>query len=113
MHALHRVGTVQRLVEHEHAWIADQRGGDLGALAHALAERRHAAVGHVEQTDGAQRLVRRATIGHAVEVGDVAHQLAGREAAGHGLVLGDQTDGRLHVAIAARVATVDVAPCLG
>ncbi len=38
VHPLHGIGTVQRLVEHEHARVGDERGRDLGALAHALAE---------------------------------------------------------------------------
>ena len=40
MQALDRIGAVQRFVEHEHVRIAHERGRDLGALAHALAERR-------------------------------------------------------------------------
>ena len=36
--ALHGIGAVQRLVEHEHVRIAHERGRDLRALAHALAE---------------------------------------------------------------------------
>ena len=55
LHPLHRVGAVQRLVEHEHARVGDQRRGDLAALAHALAEAVDPAVGDVEQGDGAQR----------------------------------------------------------
>ena len=57
--ALHRVGAVERLVEHEDGRLADERGGDLGALAHALAEAVDPPVGDVEQADGLQRAVGR------------------------------------------------------
>ncbi len=62
LHPLHRVGAVQRLVEDEHAGVAHQRGGDLAALAHPLAEAVDAAIGDVEQGDGARapRRARRA-----------------------------------------------------
>jgi hypothetical protein len=42
--ALHGVGAVQRLVEHEHLRVGDEGGGDLRALPHALAESTHAVV---------------------------------------------------------------------
>ena len=64
--ALHRVGAVQRLVEHEHLRIGDQRRGDLGSLAHALAEAVDPPVGGVEHGDALQSLVGRAAIGDAV-----------------------------------------------
>ena len=53
--ALHRVGAVQRLVEHEDDGLRDERGSDLRPLAHALAEPADPAVGDVEQPDGRQR----------------------------------------------------------
>ena len=45
-----------------------QRGGDLGALAHALAEAVDAPVGDVEQADRCQRGIGRAAVGDTVEV---------------------------------------------
>ena len=56
--ALDRVGAVQRLVEHEHRRVGHQRGGDLRALAHPLAEAVDAASGDIEQPDRCQRRVR-------------------------------------------------------
>ena len=53
--ALHRVGAVQGLVEDEHLRRRDERGGDLRALAHALAEAADPTVGDVEQADGLER----------------------------------------------------------
>jgi hypothetical protein len=52
--SLHRVGPVERLVEHEHVGVGDERRGDLGPLTHALAERADLSIGDVEQIDGAQ-----------------------------------------------------------
>ena len=49
--ALHRVGAVERLVEHQHRRVGHEGGRHLGALAHALAEPAHLAVGHVGQAD--------------------------------------------------------------
>ena len=44
-HPLDRVGAVERLVEHEHLGVGDQRGSHLRALTHPLAEPVDAAVG--------------------------------------------------------------------
>ncbi len=104
MHALHRVGPVQRLVEHEHARIGDERRGDLGALAHALAEPVDATIGDVEQIDGVERAIDRVVVGDAVEVGDVANELASGEPGGHRFVLGHQGERPLHLTIGPRVA---------
>ena len=55
---LHRVGAVERLVEHEHERVLHEGGGHLAALAHALAEAVHAAVGdrlHVDRVAGPSR----------------------------------------------------------
>ena len=70
------IGAVQGFVEHEHVRIADERGRDLRALPHALAELVDAPVRDVEHRDRAQRVVGRVPVGDAVEVGDVAHELA-------------------------------------
>ena len=59
--ALHGIGAVQRLVEHEHVRIGHERGRDLGALPHALAERVDAPVGDVEHRHRSQRFVGRAS----------------------------------------------------
>ena len=77
--ALHRIGAVQRFVEHEDPGIGDERGGDLGPLAHALAEPVDAPIGDVEQRHGGEGRVGRAAVGDAPEVGGVAHELAGRQ----------------------------------
>ena len=81
VHALHRVGAVQRLVEHEHVRVAHERGGDLGALAHALAERRRPADRRRRASRPCAALVGRAAVGDAVQVGDVADELARGQAA--------------------------------
>jgi hypothetical protein len=107
VHALHGVGAVERLVEHEHLRILDERGGDLRALPHALAERVDVAVGGIEHVDRAQRGVRRVAVGDAVEVGDVADELAGSEAGRHGLVLRHQRHPGMHLPVAARVVAID------
>ena len=102
-----RIGAVQRFVEHEHVRIAHECRGDLRALAHALAELVDAAVGDVEHLDGLQRVLRRAPIGDAVEVGDVADELARGEPARHRFVLRYQREPAEHLAIAAGVAAFD------
>ena len=78
MGALHGVGTVQRLVEHEDCRIADECGRDFRPLAHALAEAVDATVGDVEHVDLGQRAVRRATVGQHVQVCHVTDQLPTR-----------------------------------
>jgi hypothetical protein len=107
VHTLHGVGTVQRFVEHEHVGIAHERGGDLRALPHALAEPVDAPVGDVEHRHGPQRVVGRAPVADAVEVGDVANELARGEPVRHRLVLRHECDPAEHTAIATRVAAVD------
>jgi hypothetical protein len=102
--ALDGVGAVQRLVEHEHEGVGDERGRHLRPLAHALAEPAHPAVGDVQHPDGGERLLGRLPLGHPVEVGDVVHELAGRERLGDGLVLGDERDPALGLPVAPRVA---------
>ena len=104
---LHRVGTVQRFVEHEHVRVGHERGGHLGALAHALAEPVDATVGGVDEADLVEHPVDRATVGDAVEIGHVLHEPARGEAARHRFVLGDERHALVHAAIAARIATVD------
>ena len=94
--ALHRVGAVERLVEHEHRRVAHERRRDLRPLAHALAEPVDAAVGGVEHADLGQRRVRRAAVGDAVQVGDVANELAGGERRRDRLVLRHDGDLVLH-----------------
>ena len=110
---LHGIGAVQRFVEHEHVRIAHERGRDLRALAHALAERVDVPVGDVEHLDRLQRVLGRAPVGDAVEVGDVAHELARGEPARHRFVFGHQREPAEHLAIAARVAAFDLARCPG
>ena len=84
-----------------------QRGGDLGALAHALAEAVDAPVGDVEQADRRQRGVGRAAVGDAVEVGDVADELAGRQRRRDGLVLRHEGHAPVDAAVAPGIATLD------
>ena len=103
MEPLHRISTVQRLVEDEHLRTDHQRGGDLRALAHALAEAVDAPVGDVQQPDGGQRGVRRLGSVHAVEVGDVAHELASREPGRHRLVLRHERHPAVDTAVSAGV----------
>ena len=50
--ALHWVGAVQRLVEHEHLWVRDEGRSDLRALPHALAEPTDPPIRDVGQADG-------------------------------------------------------------
>ena len=65
-----------------------ERGRDLRALAHALAERRRRG-GRRRRASRptASALVGRAPVGDAVQVGDVAHELAGGEPGRHRFVL--------------------------
>ncbi len=51
MDPLYRIGAVQRLVQHEHVGVGDERSGDLGALSHPLAEGVDRPVGDVEQVN--------------------------------------------------------------
>ena len=107
MDPLHRVGAVQRLVEHEDPRIDHQGGGDLAALPHPLAEGVDAAIGDVEQADGAEGVVRCAAVRHPVEVGDVRDELSGAEPRRHGLVLGHERHPRVHTAVTTRVTAFD------
>ena len=108
---LDRVGAVQRLVEHEHVGIAHERGGDLRALTHALAEGIDTPVGDVQHRDGAQRVLGRAAIGDAVEIGDVVDELAGGEPARHGFVFGHEGEPAEDVAIRVGDRCRRRAPC--
>ena len=74
-----------------------ERGGDLRALAHALAE----AVDAAGRRRRASRpigsaVVGRVPVGDAVEVGDVAHELAGGEPGRHRFVLGHERQRAVH-----------------
>ena len=60
-----------------------------------------------------QRVLGRAPVGDAVQVGDVAHELAGGEPARDRFVLGHEREPAEHLAIAARVAALDRARCPG
>ena len=97
--ALHGVGAVERLVEHEHERVLHEGGGHLAALAHALAEAVHAPVGDRLHVDGLQGPVDHAAVGEPVQVGDVAAQLARRETAGDGLVLRHEGELPVHLPV--------------
>ena len=90
MEALHGVGAVQRLVEHEHLRVGDERGGDLRALPHALAEAARPAVRDVGEPDRLDGPIGRTRVGDAVQVGDVANELPSGEDRRHGFVLGHE-----------------------
>ena len=57
---LARVHAIERLVEDEHRWVVDERGGDLHALAHPLRVPADRAPGSVAQVDESDRPIRRA-----------------------------------------------------
>jgi hypothetical protein len=105
--ALHRVGTVEGLVQDEDAGRGDEGGGDLRPLAHALAEAADPTVGHVQQPDGLQRAVDGGRVVRAVEPRDVADQLPCRQHPGHRLVLGHERQGPVHLAVRPGVAPAD------
>jgi hypothetical protein len=107
VHPLYRISTVQRLVEHEHLWILDECGRDLGALTHPLAERIDAPVGGVEHRDLPQRVVGRVPVDDAMQVGDVTDELSRREPGGHRFVLGDERHPTVDGAVPTRVVPLD------
>ena len=87
--------------------VGDERGGDLRALAHALAEPADPPIGDVEQPDGLERAVDRVRVGDAVQIGDVLHELASSEHRRHGFVLGHQGEAALHRPVSAGVGAED------
>ena len=107
MHPLHRVGPVERLVEHQDLWVLHERGGHLGALTHPLAEPVDHTIGVVEHPDREQRRIGCGAVGDRVQIGHVADELPGGEAGRNGFVLGDERNAAMHPAVAARVAALD------
>ncbi len=101
--ALDRVGPVERLVEHEHVRVRDERRRDLRPLSHALAEPADTPVGDVEQADGVERAIDCRVVAHAVQVRDVADELASGEHRWHGLVLGHERERALDFSVGAGV----------
>src|SRR5262245_8428373 len=73
----------RRLVQDEDRRIAEQRGGDSEALAHAEREGACASTGDVRESDEPQYVVR-AAAGDAVALGDPAEMAARRAAGMHG-----------------------------
>ena len=110
---LHRISAVQRFVEHEHLRIGHQCGGDLGALAHSLAEPVDAAIGGVEHRHRTQSVVGRIAIGDAIEIGDVPDQLPGSQPGRNGFVLGHQRHAGVDLAIADAGRNPRSSPCPG
>ncbi|ELS56589.1 putative Nodulation ABC transporter NodI [Streptomyces viridochromogenes Tue57] len=99
------VEAVDRLVEQQHLRVAEQRGGDAEALAHAEREALGALPGHVLETDHAQHLVHPPGR-DAGQLGQTQQVVAGRPAAVHGLGVQQGADlaggvGQLAVRIAA------------
>ena len=107
MEPLHRVGTVQGLVEHEHLRVRDEGGCDLRALPHPLAESTDPAVRDVGETDSLDGPIDRTRICDPVKVRDVADELASGEDGGHRFVLGQGRPGFLE---SLRVEVVDRNP---
>jgi hypothetical protein len=103
-HALHGVGAVQRLVEHQDPGRRDEGRGHLGPLAHPLAEAPDLAVRHVQQPDAVEAPVGHLAVLHAVQRRCVADELAGGQCWRHGLVLGHERDHPLDLAVAVRVS---------
>ncbi|MCF0087411.1 hypothetical protein B0E37_02474 [Streptomyces sp. MH192] len=78
------VEAVDRLVEEQHLGVAEERGGDAEALAHAEREALGAAPGHVLQADDAEHLVD-AALRDAGELREAEEVVAGAAPAVHGL----------------------------
>ena len=81
---------VEGLVEDEHPGHGHERGGDLGPLAHALAEAGQLAVGDVGEAHRGQAGVGQAAVVHPVQGRGVADELAGGQRHRDGLVLGNE-----------------------
>ena len=108
--ALHRVEPGERLVEHQHPWVVDQRCGDLDPLAHALGELADRLGADVVQIDLFERPV--SDVGDvggvdALRAGRDRHELVGREMVEECVLLWDETDRPADVTAAARVLAED------
>ncbi|SFY53584.1 hypothetical protein STEPF1_06867 [Streptomyces sp. F-1] len=85
------VEAVDRLVEQQHLGVAEQRGGDAEALAHAEGEALGPLLRHVLEADDAEHLVHPAGR-DAGQLGEAQQVVAGGAAAVHGLGVEQRAD---------------------
>ena len=113
---LRRVEAVQRLVEQQQVGLVGEGLGELHALAHAVGEAAHLALGDVGEADRLERPVRAAASGSAT-LCRRAHSsddlVRGQERPRRALV-GDDADPLVHVGVPARLDAEDAhRPALG
>ena len=87
---MHRVGTVQRFVEHEHVGSVTSAAAIFVRWRIPLLNPSTRRSATSSRSTVVQRPVGRVALGHPVQVGHVADELAGGEPAGHRFVLGHE-----------------------